>query len=138
VAAAVFVASALISAALVLLAWDLWRPRTPPPPVAAAPAPSSAPAPPTDGTLRIEAVPWGEVAHLTDHSGRAISLPAESATPLVLHLPPGEYLVELTNPASEAPRLCRVRLAEAGLATCQVQFYELSPAEYFREAGWWR
>ncbi len=139
-AAAVFLGSALLSAALVLLAWSLWRPRTPPPKAATTTtsAPAAAPVPPADGTLEIEAVPWGEVVRVTDHSGRSLPLPSEPATPLVLHLPPGQYLVELTNPASEAPRLCRVTLEATGSASCQVQFYLLTPAEYFREAGWWK
>ncbi len=78
------------------------------------------------------------MAHLTDGSGRALTLPEERATPLVLSLPPGEYLIELSNPASDEPRLCRVTLTADSVQTCHVEFYRLEPAEYFREAGWWR
>ncbi len=137
-AAAVLLASAVVSAGVVLLGWRLWpRPAPAASPVAAG-APAGAPAPGAEATLKIDAVPWGEVAHLTDDSGRSLPLPAERTTPLSLHLEPGEYLVELANPASEEPRLCRVTLEAGGVQSCRVEFYLLEPAEYFREAGWWK
>lgn len=136
-AAAVVLVSAVVTAGALVLAWSRWRGQ-PPAKASTAPAPTAAPAPRAEGTLAIDAVPWGEVTHLTDQTGRSLPLPAEPITPLSLSLPPGEYLVELANPASEEPRLCRVMIEAGGGGRCQVEFYRLEPVEYFREAGWWK
>ncbi len=49
--------------------------------------------------MEINAVPWGTVKSVTNGSGEALQLPAETHTPLRLRVPPGEYKVVVAGPS---------------------------------------
>jgi len=92
----------------------------------------------TEASVVVEAVPWGRLLDVTDAAGKEVPLPPETTTPLTLHLPPGEYTLELVHPAAEAPATCTVRVVEGEVAHCRVELVRLDPTDYFEAAGWWR
>ena len=122
--------------------WALLRGRTTPPSPGPSPAPSAAAtASPGDslaassGTLVIDALPWGEVVAVKDARGAARDLGPAPVTPLALALPPGDYTVEVRNPAFPGPQSARVTVRSGGVERCLVEFRRLDAAEYFRKSG---
>jgi serine/threonine protein kinase len=110
----------------------------PPPQPTPIPGPSSpSPAPvvvPGNGTLIVDALPWGEVVEVTDANGVAQALPANHFTPLALSLPAGEYRL-LVKPPSGKPQLVPVTVRAAGAETKVVSFRPVDAAEYLRRSG---
>ena len=51
------------------------------------------------------------------------------------HLPAGRYLVRLVIDPTGKVR--EVELGAGGDGRCRIDFVELEPVDYFREAGWW-
>ena len=86
----------------------------------------------------VDAVPWGRLLRVTDASGREVPLPPETTTPLTLHLPPGEYTLELVHPRATAPATCTVTVRRGEVGQCRVELVKIDPMEYFQKAGWWR
>ncbi len=87
------------------------------------------------GTLVIDALPWGEVARVSDARGTAQPLPAERVTPLALPLAAGEYVVEVRHPAFPQTLTARVRVMAERAQTHTVVFRRVDAAEYFRRTG---
>jgi serine/threonine protein kinase len=102
--------ASVAAAALVLVAAATWyarRPHDSADPPAARPrpvAPASTPAGPpaavaVTGRLRILALPYARVLAVVDAAGKAVVLPKEATTPLLLRdLAPGTYRVALVGP----------------------------------------
>ncbi len=91
------------------------------------------------GVLVLNAFPWANVESVVEQaSGRAVKLPADPATPLVLPLPAGTYRVTFRHPdASQA--VVRVAGLEAK-KTQQVSasFPTIKADDYLRRAGYAR
>jgi len=92
----------------------------------------------TEASVVVDAVPWGRLVDVKTADGEPVPLPPETTTPLTLHLPPGEYTLELIHPQAEAPATCTVQVRAGGGAQCHVELVQIDPMEYFEEAGWWR
>ena len=108
-----------------------------PTPVAETPAPGPAPTPAVvagNGTLVVDALPWGEVVEVKDAKGVAQALPANRFTPLALSLPPGEYRL-LVQPPSGKPQLVAVTVRSSGAETKVVPFRQVDAAEYLKKSG---
>jgi len=110
----------------------------PPPAPMTAPAAgaSAAPASQADtGTLVIDALPWGQVAEVTDARGSRQALGAAPDTPLALDLPPGEYTVRVRNPGF-SDTLSLTAVVKPGAVERRVlEFRRVDAAEYFRKTG---
>jgi serine/threonine protein kinase len=109
-----------------------------PTPVVETPTPGPAPTPPVviagNGTLIVDALPWGEVVEVTDAKGVAQSLPANRFTPLALSLPAGEYTL-LVRPPSGKPQPVPVTVRSSGAETKVVPFRRVDAAEYLKKSG---
>ena len=91
-------------------------------------------APAAQGTVMIDAVPWGVVTGITSEDGAAPpKLPPAAETPLLLHLDPGRYRITMTGPPPEsAARVVTVTVQPGGVATAPLQrFQTISAEEYF-------
>ena len=113
-------------------------PAASPLPVAPVPAPSS-PAPAPSGTVRVDALPWGEVVEIRDESGALLPVPASAITPLVLALPAGRYTIRLRNPSfAEAITVsAEVPLGSAASSpTVTGEFRRVDVNEYLKGMGW--
>ncbi len=121
------VTAALLGAA-VLAALPFVLRRAPPEPPAAAPAVAP-------GLLRIDARPWAEVVRLTDAAGRDAPLPGQRFTPLAIALPPGRWVVELSNPRSAATRRCAVEVPAGASVACRAEFARVDAAAFVEKLG---
>lgn len=99
--------------------------------------PADPQAPPAQGVLVADAIPWAEVMSVTGPEGRTVPLPPERSTPLALSVPVGDYAVELARPDAPEPTVCRTEVTDSGVARCTARFPTPEPLEYFSEAGWW-
>jgi len=91
---------------------------------------------PQTGVLVLHAVPWAEVKAITDEQGKTVPLPADTATPLHLALPPGRYTVTLADPASGSTTSTSV-VVQAGITTrTVVPVRPTSPEEFLQQLGW--
>ena len=112
---------------------------TPKPQPAAPAAPPPAPTPPPDeSSLVVEAVPWGQIVHVIDASGRDLPLPSNPYTPVALTLPPGHYTVSLAHPDALTNRTCNVDLVAGGAGVCRVEFAAIDVNQFLQDSGWWR
>ncbi len=103
---------------------------TPRTPAAAAPAPLT-------GRLRILALPYARVLSVEDAAGRAVPLPPDATTPLLLRdLAPGTYRVRLASPGGSRRVERRVDVA-AGTAELLSEPFETpsSLAQMLRTGG---
>lgn len=82
--------------------------------------------------LAVDALPWGEVNAILDHTGRNV-LPTGGVryTPLTLALPPGHYRVSITNPKRSTPLLINADIPKSGTAALQANFGPSEAADYF-------
>jgi hypothetical protein len=107
---------------------------TPPPPPAGSPAASLAAA--AGGTLVVDALPWGEVVSITDSRGAKQGLANGSRyTPIAVRLPPGEYTVEVRNPAFPRSVTLQASVATGKVETRVAEFRRVDAAAYFRRVG---
>jgi serine/threonine protein kinase len=104
--------------------------------VSPGPSPAAAPATATsDGTLVIDAAPWGEVVEVVDAEGRHHEPGSARYTPLALALPPGTYTVQVRHPgASKAQARTAVVRAEA-VERVSVVFRRVDAEDYLRKSG---
>jgi serine/threonine-protein kinase len=106
--------------------------------VTPAPAPSS-PAPAPSGTVRVDALPWGEVIEIRDGHGTSLPVPASAITPLVLTLPAGRYAIRLRNPSfAESITVSAEVPLGAGVSSPAVvgEFRRVDVDEYLKGMGW--
>jgi predicted Ser/Thr protein kinase len=121
--------------------WALLRGRPAPPSPGASSAASSSTArsggslAAGSGTLLIDALPWAEVVAVRDAQGARRELGSTPFTPLALALPPGEYTVEVRNPAFPGSQSARASVRSGAVERCQLEFRRLDAAEYFRQSG---
>jgi hypothetical protein len=87
------------------------------------------------GELVLNATPWAQVDAVADGTGRAIALPADSATPLVLALPAGTYSVVFRQPLSGGTKQMTVTVTAQQRASLTATFAAPSAKEYFQRAG---
>ena len=125
----------LICLAAAVLWWIAQTPQSSP---AAVDRPAVAAETGSEASVVVDAVPWGRLIQVTDAAGESIPLPPETTTPLTLHLPPGEYTLELLHPQAEAPATCTVTVRRGSVGHCRVELVRIDPSEYFEESGWWR
>ncbi len=105
------------------------------PPLGPTPRPTSS-ANPSTGTLVVDALPWGEVVTVTDAKGvRQPGGPGARYTPVVLALPPGEYTIEVKNPAFAKPVLVKASVRKGSVETLVAEFRRVDAAAYFRKLG---
>jgi tRNA A-37 threonylcarbamoyl transferase component Bud32 len=108
-------------------------------PVAAATQPGAPSATPprtgVGGTVIIDALPWGEVSAVTDARGEHHEPAAGRYTPLALELPPGEYRIEVKNPAFPNALEARVSIVAGGTQSRLLEFRRVDAADYFRRNG---
>jgi hypothetical protein len=107
-------------------------PTTLPPAAASAPPPAALA---DNGTLVIDALPWGQVAEVVDAAGLRRALDGAPDTPLALELPPGEYTVRVRNPAFAGTLSLTATVKPGGTERKLVEFRRVDAAEYFRKTG---
>jgi len=105
---------------------------------AAAPAPTVAPAAPATAPLQVVAVPWGLASVRTADGAAAAGAPqSPQPTPLLLELPPGRYVVAVSNPAlGGGEQRCEVELKAGEPATCHLVLKQWGADDYFASVGW--
>jgi hypothetical protein len=87
------------------------------------------------GELLLNATPWARVDAVADGSGRAMALPDESSTPLLLKLPAGTYSVVFRQPLDGKSRQLTVSVEGQKRATLTAAFTAPDAKEYFKHAG---
>jgi hypothetical protein len=103
-----------------------------------APVAASEPVVAPSGGVVVSASPWGQVVKVTANDGRAVEVPADASTPLVLALLPGDYEVQVARPgANGEPRSCRVTVVASALAQCRIELGGVTGLDYFKASGWW-
>ncbi len=108
-----------------------------PPTARPTPAPAT-PAPAPEGSVVIDAVPWGEVTRITGPDGLELPGSVGAFTPLFLLLPPGSYEIELSHPDAEEPWICQLEVTADSQSTCRGEFELVEVLDYFKKTGWWR
>jgi hypothetical protein len=90
-------------------------------------------APPANGTLILDAVPWATVSAVVSDDGEPQPLPSPASTPLALALPAGDYQVVLVGPPpdSQEQRVSVHVDAETAVEVPIVRFKAVTPEEYF-------
>lgn len=96
---------------------------------------AAAPVPVAPGRLAIDAAPWGRIESVLDSSDRALAVPADAATPLLLELPPGRYRIRWRPGGDGAPREQAVNVASGALTGLSLRADGLAVDAYLREAG---
>jgi eukaryotic-like serine/threonine-protein kinase len=126
--------------ATLLLAAGSWllgrKQASPPEPAPSLPGATTPGARPTaaNGTLILDALPWGEVVEVLDVQGQPQPLPVNRFTPLALSLPAGEYRVSL-RPATGPPRTLSVRVRPLAAEARLERFAPVDAAAYLRKSG---
>ncbi|HXD83962.1 MAG TPA: hypothetical protein VN599_05965, partial [Rudaea sp.] len=87
------------------------------------------------GELLLNATPWARVDAVADGSGRAMTLPDESSTPLLLKLPAGTYSVVFRQPLDGKSKQLTVSIEGQKRATLTAAFSTPDAKEYFKHAG---
>jgi len=87
------------------------------------------------GELLLNATPWARVDAVADGSGRAMTLPDESSTPLLLKLPAGTYSVVFRQPLDGKSKQMTVSIEGQKRATLTATFAVPDGKEYFKHAG---
>jgi hypothetical protein len=115
-----------------------------------APAPTSASAPPAsvpslppyeppatgpNGTLVIDAAPWGEVVAVVDASGRHHEPERARYTPLALALPPGRYSVEVRHPGVAQPLATTATVRSEAVERLSLTFRRVDARDYLQKTG---
>jgi hypothetical protein len=95
---------------------------------------TAAPAP-TNGTLVVDALPWGEVTEIVQADGTRRPLGAPALTPLALELPAGEYTVRVRNPGFSGPLSMTAIVKPAAVERRLLEFRRIDAADYFRRTG---
>jgi serine/threonine protein kinase len=102
--------------------------------IPAAPGPTGPMVETAQGTLVVDAQPWGEVLSVRSSDGVAVALPADRTTPLALQLPPGSYKVQVRHP--ELGRLTGTGTASSGRTeTVRIRFAGNFADEFVEDAG---
>jgi hypothetical protein len=135
VAALAVVVLALIGGALVLMRGKTGTGPTPAPSAATSPSPAGGTGAVAQGTLVIDALPWGEVVSVIDSKGGRHEPSASRFTPLSLALPPGDYTVEVRNTAYSAPLSATITVRAAQAERRLLEFRRIDAAEYFKRTG---
>ena len=92
---------------------------------------------PTLGAVTVYAAPWAEVTEITDSEGYVQELPDLPQTPLYLELPPGQYMIQLKDPAAGELLTCDLEVTPSTVANCRPELPEVSVTDYFKDSGWW-
>jgi serine/threonine protein kinase len=87
------------------------------------------------GELLLNATPWARVDAVADGNGRAVALPEESSTPLLLKLPAGTYSVVFRQPLDGKSKQMTVSIEGQKRATLTAAFAAPDGKEYFKHAG---
>ncbi|HST27698.1 MAG TPA: serine/threonine-protein kinase [Rudaea sp.] len=87
------------------------------------------------GELLLNATPWARVDAVADGSGRAVTLPEDSSTPLLLKLPAGTYSVVFRQPLDGKNKQLTVSIEGQKRATLSASFAAPDAKEYFKHAG---
>jgi serine/threonine-protein kinase len=103
----------------------------PPPSSPAAVAPAGGP----NGTLVIDAVPWGEVVEVVDESGRHHEPGGARYTPLAIALPPGTYSVQVRNPRATEPLARVATVRSQTVERVSVVFRRVDAQDYLQKTG---
>ncbi len=88
-----------------------------------------------NGTLVINALPWGLVDRVLDASRKSVDLPEERTTPLTLTLPAGSYYVTLRHPNSGKTVSAFARVSAGKSSETSGSFPTLSTEEYLKHAA---
>ncbi|HET7292789.1 MAG TPA: protein kinase [Vicinamibacteria bacterium] len=109
---------------------------TAPAPPSLASSPSATLAPAAGGALVVDALPWGEVVSIADARGARQPIGSGSHhTPLLVRLQPGDYTIEVRNPAFPKPVTLQATVAPGKVETRVAEFRRVEAAAYFRRAG---
>lgn len=87
------------------------------------------------GELLLNATPWARVDAVADGNGRAIALPDDNSTPLLLKLPAGTYSVVFRQPLDGKSRQMTIAVEGKQRATLTAGFAAPDAKEYFKHAG---
>ena len=88
------------------------------------------------GKLAIDAIPWGEVVSIKGADGKAVNLPDQTATPLVVPLLEGKYTVSVKNDAGGPPVELQAVVVAQQVATTTAKFDSMTADDYFERSGW--
>lgn len=86
------------------------------------------------GRLAVDASPWATLTAITGPEGRAVPLPPEPVTPLVLELSEGSYTLELKD-ATGAVRRQPALVTRQQRASVRVEFPDPQIEDYLKDAG---
>jgi serine/threonine-protein kinase len=90
---------------------------------------------PPQGTLVINAVPWGRVQEVVDSRGRQVAARTDAFTPVSLTLPPGRYSVSVVNPDSAREVRFEADVVAGEVVRKRVELGRLSEDELLRGLG---
>ena len=130
------VAAVLLLGVLGGAAFFLWP--KPPAPTPTPPVPSPTPIPAVvggNGTLVIDASPWGEVVDVVDGGGKHFEPSGARYTPLAIPVPPGTYTIQVKNPGSAEPFAKAATVQAAGTETVSFVFRRVNAQDYFQKTG---
>jgi serine/threonine-protein kinase len=101
-----------------------------------APSPTAPPAAATpDGTLVIDAAPWGEVVEVVDAEGKHHEPGSTRYTPLALALPPGTYTVQVRHPGASKPQARTATVRAEAVERVSVVFRRVDALDYLQKSG---
>ena len=88
------------------------------------------------GQVAVSSAPWAKIEQVVDGAGKRIALPADAATPLLLTLPEGRYLVTLVSGQGGARRQEGIQIESGKLTRVTVTFAGYDADAFMREGGW--
>jgi serine/threonine-protein kinase len=103
--------------------------------VPSTPPVSEPPATGPNGTLVIDAAPWGEVVAVVDASGRHHEPDHAGYTPLALALPPGSYSVEVRHPGVAQPLATTATVRSEVVERLSLTFRRVDARDYLQKTG---
>jgi len=90
----------------------------------------------TSGQMAIDATPWGEVIGIVDARGKAIELPENTITPLVVTVPEGSYRIQVRGSNPNLSQTLNVTVKRQSLKLARVAFDQLDANSYFEKSDW--
>jgi hypothetical protein len=88
------------------------------------------------GQVAISSAPWAKVEQVVDGAGKRVALPGDAATPLLLTLPEGRYLVTLVSGQGGGRRQEGIKIESGKLTRVTVSFEGYDADTFMREGGW--
>jgi tetratricopeptide (TPR) repeat protein len=95
-----------------------------------------------NGTVALDASPWGELTAVVAADGSAVDLATLGLgappfnTPLSLRLPAGDYVLTVRQPGTDLSREVEIHVEEGGVTPARVELETIDAERYFEEVEW--